>query len=170
MNGLLVDVDMDWVEWMIVFNVVVLICLVVGVVEGFCWCGGGVIVNFGLVVVLVLELFNVVYSVIKVYVLSLSQLLQYELVGSGVYVQVVLFGVICIEIWECSGIGIVGIFVEMVMEVEDLVEVVLVGFDWCEVVIILLLLDVVDWQVLMMVWVRFVFNLLWQWLVECYFG
>ncbi|MBE1153578.1 SDR family NAD(P)-dependent oxidoreductase, partial [Escherichia coli] len=45
------------------------------------------------VVALAPELFNAVYSATKAYVLSLSQSLQHELAGSGVYVQAVLPGV-----------------------------------------------------------------------------
>ena len=45
-------------------------------------------------------------------------------------------GVTRTEIWERSGTGIAGIPAEMVMEVEDLVEAALVGFDRREAVTI----------------------------------
>lgn len=109
MNGPLADADMDRAERMIALNVVALTRLAAGAAEGFRRRGGGAIVNLGSVVALAPELFNAVYSATKAYVLSLSQSLQHELAGSGVYVQAVLPGVTRTEIWERSGAGIAGI-------------------------------------------------------------
>ncbi|GLE93295.1 hypothetical protein VNPA142037_08860 [Pseudomonas aeruginosa] len=116
------------------------------------------------------ELFNAVYSATKAYVLSLSQSLQHELAGSGVYVQAVLPGVTRTEIWERSGAGIAGIPAEMVMEVEDLVEAALVGFDRREAVTIPSLPDAADWQALMTARARLAPNLSRQRPAERYLG
>lgn len=149
MNGSLADADMARVERMIALNVVALTRLAAGAADGFARRGGGAIVNLGSVVALAPELFNAVYSATKAYVLGLSQSLQHELAGSGVYVQAVLPGVTRTEIWERSGSGTAGIPAEMVMEVEDLVDAALVGFDRGEAVTIPSLPDAADWQALM---------------------
>ncbi|HGH4356558.1 TPA: SDR family NAD(P)-dependent oxidoreductase [Pseudomonas aeruginosa] len=170
MNGPLADADMDRAERMIALNVVALTRLAAGAAEGFRRRGGGAIVNLGSVVALAPELFNAVYSATKAYVLSLSQSLQHELAGSGVYVQAVLPGVTRTEIWERSGAGIAGIPAEMVMEVEDLVEAALVGFDRREAVTIPSLPDAADWQALMTARARLAPNLSRQRPAERYLG
>ncbi|MGU2529736.1 SDR family NAD(P)-dependent oxidoreductase, partial [Pseudomonas aeruginosa] len=96
--------------------------------------------------------------------------LQHELAGSGVYVQAVLPGVTRTEIWERSGTGIAGIPAEMVMEVEDLVEAALVGFDRREAVTIPSLPDAADWHALMTARARLAPNLSRQRPAERYLG
>ncbi|HHE8276559.1 TPA: SDR family NAD(P)-dependent oxidoreductase [Pseudomonas aeruginosa] len=170
MNGPLADADMGRAERMIALNVVALTRLAAGAAEGFRRRGGGAIVNLGSVVALAPELFNTVYSATKAYVLSLSQSLQHELADSGVYVQAVLPGVTRTEIWERSGTGTAGIHAEMVMEVEDLVDAALVGFDRGEAVTIPSLPDAADWQALMTARARLAPNLSRQRPAERYLG
>lgn len=89
--------------------------------------GGGAIVNLGSVVGLAPELQMTIYGATKAFVLFLSQGLSQELSASGVYVQAVLPAATRTEIWERSGKDIASL--PEVMEVDDLVDAALVGFD-----------------------------------------
>lgn len=89
--------------------------------------GGGAIVNLGSVVGLAPELQMTVYGATKAFVLFLSRGLSQELSASGVYVQAVLPAATRTEIWERSGKDIASL--PEVMEVDDLVDAALVGFD-----------------------------------------
>jgi len=68
-----------------------------------------------------------IYGAIKAFVLFLSQGLNVELAPKGVYVQAVLPASTRTEIWEHAGIDI-NTLPEM-MEVGELVDAALVGFD-----------------------------------------
>jgi short-subunit dehydrogenase len=83
-----------------------------------------------------------VYSATKAFILNLSQSMAVQLKDSGVAIQVVLPGATRTEIWERSGNDISTIPAEMVMEVGDLVDAALVGFDRGETVTIPPLHDV----------------------------
>ena len=75
-----------------------------------------------------------IYGATKAFVLFLSQGLNLELSPSGVYVQAVLPAATRTEIWERAGID-VNTLTE-VMEVGELVDAALVGFDRRELVTI----------------------------------
>jgi short-subunit dehydrogenase len=96
--------------------------------------GEGAIVNIGSVVGLAPELNMTVYGATKAYVLFLSQGLQLELGPKGIYVQAVLPAATRTEIWQRSGVDIETL--PEVMEVDDLVDAALVGYDRRELVTI----------------------------------
>ena len=85
-----------------------------------------------------------IYGASKAFVLFLSQGLSLELSASGVYVQAVLPAATRTEIWERSGKDIASL--PEVMEVEDLVDAALVGFDRREGVTIPPLQTAESWQ------------------------
>src|SRR6185437_11603053 len=96
--------------------------------------GTGAIVNIGSVVGLAPEFGMSVYGATKAFVLFLSQGLSLELSPKGVYVQAVLPAGTRTEIWERAGIDI-NTLTEL-MDVGELVDAALVGFDRRELVTI----------------------------------
>ncbi len=75
-----------------------------------------------------------VYGATKAYMLFLSQGMNVELGAKGVYVQAVLPAGTRTEIWERAGIDINSL--PELMDVEELVDAALVGFDRRELVTI----------------------------------
>ena len=94
--------------------------------------GKGTIVNIGSVVGFAPEFNMTVYGATKAYVLFLSQGLHLELSPQGVYVQAVLPASTRTEIWQRAGIDIASL--PEVMDVGELVDAALVGFDRRELV------------------------------------
>lgn len=148
MNGTLAEADLDKVEQLIQLNVLALTHLSAAAAANFGAVGRGAIINLASVVALVPEMFNAVYSASKAYVLSLTQTLHGELGKSGVQVQAVLPGVTRTEIWERSGMDATQLPPEMIMEVGEMVDASLAGFDQGELVTIPSLPDAADWQAL----------------------
>jgi short-subunit dehydrogenase len=106
--------------------------------------GDGAIVNIGSVVGLAPELGASVYGATKAFVLFLSQGLSLELSPKGVYVQAVLPASTRTELWGHAGIDVDTL--PEVMEVGELVDAALVGFDRREVVTIPPLHDGAHWE------------------------
>lgn len=67
---------------------------------GMIECKVGGILIFGLVVGNLLIFYNVIYVVIKVFVNIFSEFLCGELCGFGVYVMVLVLGLVCIELLD----------------------------------------------------------------------
>ncbi len=91
------------------------------------------------------EAFDGVYSGSKAYLLNLTLSLAEKAREAGVRVQAVLPGATRTEIWERSGKDVDAIMPGMVMEVGDLVDAALVGFDKGETVTIPPLPDEAQW-------------------------
>lgn len=108
--------------------------------------GEGAIVNIGSVVGLAPEFGMTVYGASKAFVLFLSQGLSLELSAKGVYVQAVLPAATRTEIWERAGIDINTL--AEVMDVGELVDAALIGFDRRELVTIPPLQDAARWDTL----------------------
>ncbi|MET0363362.1 MAG: SDR family oxidoreductase [Sphingobium sp.] len=98
--------------------------------------GAGAIVNLSSVLALAPEMFEGVYSGTKAYLLNLSQALAAQLKDKGVHVQVVLPGATRTELWEKAGRDINSFPDGFLMEVGDMVDAALVGFDRRETVTI----------------------------------
>ena len=105
--------------------------------------GGGAIINIGSVLGLAPELGFTVYGATKAFVQLLSQGLSVELGPKGVYVQAVLPAATRTEIWQKSGRDVNEI--QGLMEVDELVDAALVGFDRREAVTIPPLPDDAQW-------------------------
>lgn len=122
------------IERLIALNVTALTRLAGAVASRFAQSGAGAIVNIGSVVSLAPEFGMSIYGASKAFVLFLSQGLHLELSPKGVYVQAVLPATTRTEIWERAGIDVNAL--PEVMEVGELVDAALVGFDRRELVTI----------------------------------
>jgi len=109
----------------------------------FAQTGQGAIVNIGSVVGLSPEYGSTVYGATKAFILFLSQSLHAELGPKGVYVQAVLPAATRTEIWEHAGKDVDKL--PAVMEVDELVDAALAGFDRRETVTIPPLPDAGQW-------------------------
>ncbi|MNQ40667.1 Sulfoacetaldehyde reductase [compost metagenome] len=106
--------------------------------------GSGAIVNIGSIVGLAPEFGLTAYGATKAFVLYLSQGLAVEMSPKGVYVQAVLPAGTRTEIWARSGADIDNL--PPLMDVADLVDAALVGFDRREPVTIPPLQDAALWD------------------------
>lgn len=138
--------DIDYLETMIELNVVAANRLAVAAAQTFARRGGGGIINIASVTALIPERFHGVYSGTKAFVLNLTQGINAELVGKGVKVQAVLPGLTRTEIFERSGRSIDDLPPSMVMDVGDMVDASLAGFDQGELVTIPSLPNPADWS------------------------
>jgi len=115
------------IESQIALNVTALTRLAAAVAPRLAQAGTGAIVNIGSVVGFAPEFGIALYGATKAFVLFLSQGLAHELSGQGVYVQAVLPAATRTEIWAHAGVDVNTL--PEVMEVEELVDAALVGFD-----------------------------------------
>ena len=142
----LAEADLNEVDRLIQLNVIALTHLASAAAAGFAARGKGTIINIASVVPMLPERFNAVYTASKAYVLSLTQSLAAELGDKGVRVQAVMPGATRTEIWERAGMDINAFPPEMVMDVDEMVDAALAGFDQRELVTIPSLPDAADWQ------------------------
>ncbi|RMP76629.1 Short chain dehydrogenase/reductase family oxidoreductase [Pseudomonas syringae pv. actinidiae] len=133
-SGGFIEQSAEAIEKLVALNIVALTRLAAAVAPRFAQSGTGSIVNLGSVVGLAPEFGMTVYGATKAYVLFLSQGLNLELAAKGVYVQAVLPAATRTEIWERAGIDLNTL--PEVMDVEELVDAALVGFDRRELVTI----------------------------------
>lgn len=129
---------------LISLNITAVTRLAHAVAPRFAEKGEGAIVNIASVVGLAPEMGATVYGATKAFVLFLSQGLNVELAPNGVYVQAVLPAATRTEIWDHAGVDVETL--AGVMEVGDLVDAALVGFDRRELVTIPPLPDAGQWQ------------------------
>ncbi|KRA99563.1 AraC family transcriptional regulator [Devosia sp. Root685] len=134
----------DDLDWLIQLNVTVPTLLASAALAGMLERGEGSIVNIGSVVGLVPEYFPGIYAATKSYILSFSQGLAAEVGPKGIYVQAVLPAATRTAIWDRSGVDVASL--QNVMEVDDLVDAALVGFDLKEGVTIPPLADAALWN------------------------
>ncbi len=137
------DQTADDVGALIALNVTSLTRLTAAVTPRFIAAGEGAIINISSVVGAAPELGMTVYGATKAFVTYLSQGLQLELGPKGVYVQAVLPAATRTEIWGRSGRDVNDL--AGVMEVDELVDAALVGFDRREAVTIPPLPDAGQW-------------------------
>jgi uncharacterized protein len=142
--GGFVDASPDVLENLIDLNVVAPTRLSAAALPGMLARGTGAIVNIGSVLGLAPEVAFGVYGATKAFVLTLSQSLAKEVGERGVYVQAVLPAATRTEIWSRSGRDVDAL--PAVMEVEELVDAALVGFDQREAVTIPPLPDAGQWE------------------------
>jgi len=133
-SGGFLQQNADGVDRLIALNITALTRLAGAVAPRFAQSGTGSIVNIGSVVGFAPEFGMSIYGATKAFVLFLSQGLNLELSSKGVYVQAVLPAATRTEIWERAGIDVNSL--PEVMEVSDLVDAALVGFDRRELVTI----------------------------------
>lgn len=133
-SGSFTEQSADSIEQLVTLNTLALTRLAAAIAPRLANAGEGAIINIGSVVGLAPEFGMSVYGASKAFVLFLSQGLSLELTPKGVYVQAVLPAATRTEIWERAGIDINTL--PEVMDVGELVDAALVGFDRCESVTI----------------------------------
>lgn len=145
-NGAFTDQPVDRHQALIDLNITALTRLIAAAAPAFVARGKGAIINIASVLALTHEIGMPVYNATKAYVLMLSRALQQELGSKGVYVQAVLPGATRTEIWERAGGSVDALPQDWVMEVNDLVDAALVGFDAGELITIPPLADEGQWK------------------------
>lgn len=145
-SGNFIDQTPDSIEQLIALNTTALTRLSCAVAPRFAQAGEGSIVNISSVVGLAPEFAMSVYGATKAFVLFLSQGMNIELSPKGVYVQAVLPAGTYTEIWERAGIDLSTL--PKMMEVGELVDAALVGFDRRELVTIPPLHNAARWDAL----------------------
>jgi len=115
------------IERQITLNTTALTRLAAAIAPRLAQSATGAIVNIGSVVGFAPEFGMSIYGATKAFVLFLSQGLNLELSPKGVYVQAVLPAATRTEIWQRAGIDVNTL--PEVMEVGELVDAALVGFD-----------------------------------------
>ena len=136
--------DLDVLEKLIRLNVTAVTRLAGAVVPRFLTKQSGSIINIASVLALAPEISFGIYGATKAFVLMLSQSMQTEIGSRGVYVQAVLPAATRTEIWQRSGRDVDSI--PGVMEVGELVDAALVGFDKREAITIPPLPDAAQWE------------------------
>lgn len=145
-QGDLLTHDIDYLDRMIALNVTAVNRLAIAAAQAFAARGWGDIINISSVTAFIPERFNGTYSASKAFVLNLTQALNAELQGKGVRVQAVLPGYTRTEIFERAGRSIDALDPSTVMEVADMVDAALAGFDQGELVTIPSLPEAKDWD------------------------
>jgi short-subunit dehydrogenase len=142
--GTFLEQTTDATAQLIGLNTIAVTRLAGAVAPRFVQEGKGAIINIASVLGLAPELGFTVYGATKAFVLFLSQGLHTELGPKGVYVQAVLPAATRTAIWEKSGKDVNAI--PGMMEVDEMVDAALVGFDRKEPVTIPPLPDDAQWQ------------------------
>ncbi len=146
LGGGFVQQSTDDVARLLALNTTAPLRLASAVAPRLAAAGQGAIINIGSVVGLAPEFGMTVYGATKAFVLYLSQGLTLELGPKGVYVQAVLPSATRTDIWRHAGADVNS--VPGVMDVEELVDAALVGFDRREPVTIPPLPDEAQWSAL----------------------
>ncbi|WP_175108126.1 SDR family NAD(P)-dependent oxidoreductase [Pararobbsia alpina] len=142
--GSFADQSPDDLAALISLNTTALTRLASAVTPRFVQAGKGAIINIGSVVGLAPEFGLAVYGATKAFVLFLTQGLHLELGPKGIYAQAVLPSATRTEIWARSGRDVNTL--PAVMEVDELVDAALVGYDRRETVTIPPLPDAEQWS------------------------
>lgn len=121
-------------EQLIALNTTAVARLAAAIAPRLVQAGTGAIVNIGSVVGLAPELGMTIYGATKAFVQFLAQGLHLELSPKGVYVQAVLPAATRTEIWQRAGIDVNTL--PEVMDVGELVDAALIGYDRRELVTI----------------------------------
>ena len=146
LSGSFIEQTTDDVARLVALNTTALLRLASAVAPRLAQAGSGAIINIGSVVGLAPEFGATVYGATKAFALFLSQGLSLELGPKGVYVQAVLPSGTRTEIWERAGTDINTI--PALMELDELVDAAMVGFDRREAVTIPPLPDAGQWDAL----------------------
>jgi uncharacterized protein len=144
MAGEFAKADPAALEQLLRLNVVAPTLLASAAVGGMVARGSGAIVNIASVLALLPEYSPGVYAGSKAYILALSQSLAAEVNAKGVYIQAVVPSATRTEIFDRAGGDISK--VANVMEVDDLVDAALVGFDRKELVTIPPVPEAAAWE------------------------
>lgn len=145
-SGSFIEQTPDSIDKLIALNTTALTRLASAVTPRFVQASKGSIVNISSVVGLAPEFNMSVYGATKAFVLFLSQGMDLELSSKGIYIQAVLPAGTYTELWDRAGIDISSS--SKMMEVNELVDAALVGFDRRELVTIPPLHNAARWDTL----------------------
>jgi hypothetical protein len=106
----------------------------------------GSIINIASVMSQMVQPGNSVYGATKAYLLHFSEVLALEVSGSAVRVQAVMPGATRTALWDGSGVELKDLPSEIVMDVDEMVDAALAGFDQGEGVTLPSLPDAGDWR------------------------
>jgi len=144
--GPLAGADVERLNREIELNIVAPTRLARAIAPGLVARGGGAIINISSVMSQMIQPGNTVYGGTKAYLLHFSRALEQELAPAGVRVQAVLPGATRTEIWNGSGVELDTLPADIVMDVDEMVDASLAGFDQGESVTIPSLPDAADWK------------------------
>jgi short-subunit dehydrogenase len=143
-GSVLAQTSPDDVQAMIELNVTAPSRLVAAMLPRLVTRGHGSIINIASALAIAPELFGGAYAASKSFVLTYTIALHKEVAERGIRVQCVLPGVTRTEIWSQSSLD--AIPAHMIMEVDELVDAALSGYDQGEVVTIPSLPDIQEWN------------------------
>jgi uncharacterized protein len=127
-------------------NVVAPTRLAHAVLPGLLARNRGGLINIASVMSQMLQPGNSVYGATKSYLLHFSEVLALEVGASAVRVQAVLPGATGTALWNGSGVELKDLPSEIVMNVDEMVDAALAGFDQGERITLPSLPDAADWQ------------------------
>lgn len=133
-HGSFSGADTAELDRLVRLNVQAMTRLITAALPGFLYRENSSIINLGSTVALAPNVPFGVYGATKAYVLALSESLQAEFPPEQIYIQVVLPGATRTQIWERSGRDVNAL--KEAMEVDELVDAAMVGFDRREAVTI----------------------------------
>ncbi len=114
---------------MIALNVTALSALTLAILPRFQHHNSGTIINVGSMVGFAPTSFVPIYGPTKAYVLNFTQILQQQLAGSGIRVQLVAPSATVSEGWDIAGMSLSTLDPATVMSTEDCVDAALRGLD-----------------------------------------
>ncbi len=132
--GSLTDIAEDMLANMLALNIAAVTRLAIAVLPGFRERNSGTIINIGSGVGFSPLSFVPVYGPTKAYVLNFTQVLQQQLAGTGIRVQLVSPAVTVSEGWESVGIAMDTLDPATIMTTEDCVDAALAGLDAGELI------------------------------------
>lgn len=139
-----VEADPAQLTTLINLNILAVTQLAAAIAPRLAAKGSGAIINVSSVTALIPDGFTATYPASKAYVLAFSEALQVELGAKGVRVQAVLPGATRTPIWTEDQLA--SLPTEILMDVNDMVDAALAGFDKGETVTIPALPDMADYD------------------------
>jgi len=139
-----VEADPAHLTALVNLNILAVTRLSAAIAPRLATAGSGAIINITSVTALLPDGFTAAYPASKAFVLAFSEALNVELGAKGVRVQAVLPGITRTPIWDEAQLA--NIPAEMVMDVDDMVDAALKGFDIGETVTIPALPDQADYD------------------------
>lgn len=144
--GAFAQADIERLDRDIRLNVVAPTRLARAVLPGLLARNRGAIINISSVMSQMVQPGISVYGATKSYLLHFSEVLALELGPSAVRVQAVLPGATRTALWDGSGVELKDLPSEIIMDVEEMVDAALAGFDQGELITVPSLPDAGDWQ------------------------
>jgi short-subunit dehydrogenase len=144
--GALASADVERLDRDIQLNIIAPTRLSRAALPGFLSRNRGGLINISSVMSQMVQPGNSVYGGAKAYLLHFSEVLALEVAASAVRIQVVMPGATGTALWNGSGVELKDLPAEIVMDVNEMVDAALAGFDAGERITIPSLPDVADWQ------------------------